>query len=222
MMEEMINFHEYFLYADGELFWKTSRNGHYVGEKVGCDSGHGYWHVGVGYKHFYRHRVVWEMFNGPIPEGLVINHINGIRGDDRIENLELVTPAVNNSCIKRKNLNINNTSGVAGVYYCNTKHKWKAAVEHDKHKYCLGSFDTFEEAVEARKRAEEDIASGIAPKIKVKARSDNLSGEKYIRFAKERNRWRVEVPGERRRQFKDLSDAISYRDSLLVDDSQEE
>ena len=76
--------------------------------------------------------------------------------------------------------------------------------------------------MEARKRAEEDIASGIAPKIKVKARSDNLSGEKYIRFAKERNRWRVEVPGERRRQFKDLSDAISYRDSLLVDDGQEE
>lgn len=206
----------------GSCSGKPVATGITQGEKVGCDSGHGYWHVGVGYKHFYRHRVVWEMFNGPIPEGLVINHINGIRGDDRIENLELVTPAVNNSCIKRKNLNINNTSGVAGVYYCNTKHKWKAAVEHDKHKYCLGSFDTFEEAVEARKRAEEDIASGIAPKIKVKARSDNLSGEKYIRFAKERNRWRVEVPGERRRQFKDLSDAISYRDSLLVDDSQEE
>lgn len=221
MMKTEIDFHEHFYYDSGELFWKTSRNGHCVGEKAGSDCGHGYWKIGVGYKKFYRHRVVWEMFNGPIPEGLVINHINGVRGDDRIENLELVTTVVNNSCVKRKNLNINNTSGVAGVYYCNTRHKWKASVEHLNHRYCLGSFDTFEEAVEARELAERDIFLGKNIQIGIRARSDSLSGERYIRFAKERNRWRVKIPGKKYKQFENLADAIAYRDAMLVDDSQE-
>lgn len=41
------------------------------------------------------HRLVWEMVNGPIPDGMQINHINGIKTDNRIANLELVTPQQN-------------------------------------------------------------------------------------------------------------------------------
>lgn len=41
------------------------------------------------------HRAVWEAFNGPIPEGYEINHINTVRDDNRLENLELVTPSGN-------------------------------------------------------------------------------------------------------------------------------
>lgn len=41
------------------------------------------------------HRVLWEAFNGPIPPGLQINHRNGDKCDNRLENLELVTPAEN-------------------------------------------------------------------------------------------------------------------------------
>ena len=37
------------------------------------------------------HRVVWTSSNGPIPSGLPINHKNGIRNDNRLENLELAT-----------------------------------------------------------------------------------------------------------------------------------
>ena len=41
------------------------------------------------------HRVVWEAFNGPVPAGLQINHINEDKTDNRLENLELVTPSKN-------------------------------------------------------------------------------------------------------------------------------
>ncbi|KKM99553.1 hypothetical protein LCGC14_1146770 [marine sediment metagenome] len=40
-------------------------------------------------QHAYRaeHRVVWEAAHGPIPKGWIIHHLNGIKGDNRIENL---------------------------------------------------------------------------------------------------------------------------------------
>lgn len=41
------------------------------------------------------HRLVWEAFNGRIPDGLEINHKNGIRTDNRISNLEVVTKQEN-------------------------------------------------------------------------------------------------------------------------------
>jgi hypothetical protein len=36
------------------------------------------------------HRIVWEAVHGPIPDGLVINHLNGDPADNRLENLEAV------------------------------------------------------------------------------------------------------------------------------------
>lgn len=41
------------------------------------------------------HRLIWESFNGTIPSGLQINHKNGLKNDNRLENLEVVTVSVN-------------------------------------------------------------------------------------------------------------------------------
>lgn len=40
---------------------------------------------------FYIHRLIWETFNGSIPEGMEIDHINTNRSDNRLENLRLVS-----------------------------------------------------------------------------------------------------------------------------------
>ncbi len=41
------------------------------------------------------HRLVWEAHVGPIPTGLVINHLNGIKSDNQLTNLACVTVAEN-------------------------------------------------------------------------------------------------------------------------------
>ena len=46
-------------------------------------------------KSFSVHRFVWECFNGVIPEGKVIDHINDIKDDNRLSNLQLLTPSEN-------------------------------------------------------------------------------------------------------------------------------
>ena len=50
---------------------------------------------GSGYRSKLVHRIVWESFNGEIPSGLQINHVNEDKTDNRLENLELVTPSQN-------------------------------------------------------------------------------------------------------------------------------
>ena len=41
------------------------------------------------------HRLVWEAFNGQIPEGLQVNHINEVKTDNRLSNLNLMTAKEN-------------------------------------------------------------------------------------------------------------------------------
>lgn len=55
----------------------------------------GYLQAQFGAKHWMCHRLVWESVHGPIPEGMQVNHINGIKDDNRIANLEIVTPSEN-------------------------------------------------------------------------------------------------------------------------------
>jgi hypothetical protein len=41
------------------------------------------------------HRIIWQSFNGPIPDGFEINHKNGVKHDNRLVNLEPVTKSEN-------------------------------------------------------------------------------------------------------------------------------
>lgn len=48
-------------------------------------------YVGGVQKNMYVHRFVWEYFNGPIPEGMQVDHVNNIRTDNRLSNLQLLS-----------------------------------------------------------------------------------------------------------------------------------
>lgn len=68
-----------------------------LGKPVTKRCGGGYIQVCHGASRFgaQAHRMIWESVHGPIPAGLQINHINGVKHDNRIANLELVTPSEN-------------------------------------------------------------------------------------------------------------------------------
>ena len=48
-----------------------------------------------GQKIYRAHRFIWENFNGVIPDGMVVDHINENKGDNRLCNLQLLTPQQN-------------------------------------------------------------------------------------------------------------------------------
>jgi len=55
----------------------------------------------------------------------------------------------------------NNTSGVPGVDWWASKGRWRAAICFKGKRHYLGSYSRFEDAVKARKRAEEDLHDGF-------------------------------------------------------------
>jgi hypothetical protein len=79
----------YIATENGQVFGKRGTS---LKFKIDYD---GYCLFSASYHHkhkYYRvHRFIWEYFNGPIPKELQINHINGIKTDNRLGNLELVT-----------------------------------------------------------------------------------------------------------------------------------
>jgi hypothetical protein len=51
---------------------------------------HGYTRKYINGKKIRMHRLIWEQYNCKIPEGYDVHHINGIKTDNRIENLQLI------------------------------------------------------------------------------------------------------------------------------------
>lgn len=94
-------------------------------------------------------------------KGEIVDHINGNIFDNRKCNLRICSKSQN--CMHRVNLPSNNTSGHMGVSYCNgpkRRKRWLASiVVNGKTKY-LGMFLNIEDAIMARKEAE-NIYFGI-------------------------------------------------------------
>lgn len=101
---------------------------------------------------YLAHRLIWVMLFGSIPEGRLIDHIDGDTHNNRLENLRLVDHQLNGQNCR---LSCNSTTGHLGVYWSERNRYWWAQIMVNRKHIWLGRFDIKDEAIEARKLAEE-------------------------------------------------------------------
>ena len=143
---------KYLEYRDGHLWWIKSRPNVKVGQQFGTTGKHGYREGSLKKYRLKEHRLVWLYHNGKWPHGH-LDHINGDRSDNRIENLREVTPQQNQFNKK----SFGKTSQYKGVCFSKTHKKWRAAYRFNKKEVRLGYFNTETEAAEAYRKATEHL-----------------------------------------------------------------
>lgn len=107
----------------------------------------GYCNVWVNGKTQLTHRVLWESAYGPIPDGMQVDHINGDKMDNRLENLRIVTPQQNQY----------NRANVKGFSWDKRRGTWRAQITHNYKMIFLGYHDTIIDARAAYLRKYNEI-----------------------------------------------------------------
>ncbi|WP_336295527.1 HNH endonuclease [Cronobacter dublinensis] len=146
---------------DGLLYWKERPSEHfanesyqarwnkrYAGERAGKFMMNGYLKLAIDNKKYYAHRIVWVLKKKEWPQ--YIDHINGDRSDNRIENLRNVSRSQNQRNLK---LSVRNTTGVIGVTQDSRNGHYIAQVKIGDKNIHLGSFKNLSDAAEARAKA---------------------------------------------------------------------
>lgn len=151
----------------GSLKWKERAKEHFLNAKR-CASWNSRW-AGLpalctksprGYlsgeifaAHYKAHRVAWALHYGEWPKEQ-IDHINHDKADNRISNLRVVSQAENS---RNKPAQKNNKSGCIGVSWYRNGNKWVAGIGAGKKRVSLGYFKNFDDAVAARRAAEQSL-----------------------------------------------------------------
>lgn len=161
----------------GKLFWKERpasmfKDG-YFSRQANCNR----WNVRYagkvamdtkksdGYKHgtlhgaqISAHRVAWAIHYGAWPVEF-IDHKNGVKADNRIENLREASHTENNHNARAMTTN---RSGVKGVNWDKVNKKWKVAVMANGKRHHIGRFLSLDDAAAARRSAAEVLHGEFA------------------------------------------------------------
>lgn len=111
-------------------------NKRYAGQVVGREMNTGYLQTSICLQRFMVHRLAWIVFHGEnIPECAMIDHVDGDKANNRINNLRICTPTQNvqNRAFSK--------SGYRGAFFHKSTGKWQASI-----RFHLGTFDTKEQA----------------------------------------------------------------------------
>jgi HNH endonuclease len=127
----------------GDFKWRAS-NGRRIraGERAGSLHTNGYLTCKMSGQTYLVHRLIWMHVHGVWPD--VIDHINGVRSDNRLLNLRSVN--TKNNVQNRLNASKNNASGLPGAHWIPARGKWSSILYYDGKQHRLGYFETAIEA----------------------------------------------------------------------------
>jgi len=141
-----------FEYKDGNLYWKVSNSPIVkVNSLAGTINGQGRKQIGINYKIYAIHRIIFMMFHGYMPKE--IDHIDGNPLNNAIENLR---EATRSEQLCNTKLRKDCTSGIKGVMWHKLMNKWLVRVYKNNKLVYKNYFDDVElaelVAVEARNK----------------------------------------------------------------------
>jgi len=139
-----------FDYRDGSLYWKESPAKPVpAGSVAGTVANNGYLRIGIKRRYFLAHRLVFLLHHGHMPK--YVDHIDGNKQNNRVENLRVATKAQN--CQNQK-VRSTNTSGIKGVSWHIVRKKWQVNICANGVQKYIGLFnelaDAQKAAIEAR------------------------------------------------------------------------
>lgn len=141
----------------GIVSWKTPFRRR-EGFQAGSVSKKGYRRIFFKGRMYRNHRIAWLLTHGEWPQGQ-LDHVNGIKDDNRIDNLRIATDSQNQ--FNRK-LSRRNTSGFKGVHFCKSSGLWKAEVYVNYKKHSVGRYRTRQAAAEAARLKREELHGEFA------------------------------------------------------------
>lgn len=124
--------------STGVFTWRLGRN-------AGCVAGYtqscGYLQIRIDGKAYYAHRLAWLAATGDLPKDRV-DHIDGNRKNNRIENLRVVDQSTNLE--NQRQARADGSSGFLGV--SKKRGRWRAAIKVKGKTMHIGTFDSPSEA----------------------------------------------------------------------------
>ncbi|UZB05518.1 HNH endonuclease [Xanthomonas citri pv. fuscans] len=126
----------------GLFLWRVGRGGTAKGAVAGSKSVAGYVQIKFDRKFYYAHRVAWLLIHGRWPSHH-IDHINGVRDDNRLANLRECSAGQNQ---QNRGRSSNNASGYTGVSFHSLVDKWQAHIQINGLRSHLGYFQNSEDA----------------------------------------------------------------------------
>lgn len=138
--------------STGRIFWKVAANSQAPkGSVAGNLTSYGYRRVQIDGKSYREHNIVYALAHGRHPSAH-LDHVNGVRDDNRPDNLREATRSENNC---NKGTEIRNKSGVKGVSWRADRGKWWAQIVKSGKIHRLGYFTNIDEAAAAYRMAAE-------------------------------------------------------------------
>lgn len=142
--------------ADTGVFaWKITKGRARAGAVAGATDAYGYRVIRVDGVLYKAHRLAWLHVYGRWPDGL-LDHINRAPSDNRLHNLREATQSENMHNATRKS-----KSGMPGVLWRSERNRWVAQIRVGYKTHVLGSFRSKEEAIAARRKAEQAMVASI-------------------------------------------------------------